>query len=291
MRSTLALLAATAILAVASLTLLSGCNQSYAERVVSVGVDELTIADGSRGLPKTHEVAPDAEIVLDGEPAELKDIQPGDAVRLTTELQGDQKVAVRIDAKRSQTEDAVDDSGIGGAPLMPPALSPLPGEIQEPLKSREDPSALPGPTEKQTGPESDEPARSDKDEPGDAEDPNVTPPNLEKSDEPVRSNEDEPGAAEDEKATAPNPEAGAETLFHGEVRSVQPDLLRIRADADLTQLATEMTFAIAEDAEIFVAGKPAGPENLVEGMTVTVLATKNGDRVVAVRIDAEPMPV
>lgn len=61
-----------ALLAVAPLVLVSGCGQLFADKVLSVGERELTVAKGPEESPKTHEVAPDAEVTLDGELAELE---------------------------------------------------------------------------------------------------------------------------------------------------------------------------------------------------------------------------
>lgn len=266
MKFPLFLAASVAFLAAALLPLLSGCSQSYADRVVSVGQNELTVDDAWRDVTKTHEVAPDAEIVIDGEPAKLQDIQPGDAVRVTTELQDGQEVAVRIDADRAEAEDAAEGSGGIDVPLAPPALSPLPGDFQERPMLPPDPAASPGEQDKQAEPKKDEPARLDAGKPA-----------------------EEPEPSRNEPTTAPLPEEGAESIFRGKIDDFRPNLLRILAEADKGLPATEMTFTVTEETEILLAGEAASAEDLSEGMVVTVIATKQGDQAVAQRIEAEPM--
>lgn len=267
MRFPLFLAALAVFLAAALLPLLSGCSQSYADRVVSVGQNELTVIDAWNDLNKTHEVAPDAEVVIDGEPANLQDIQPGDAVRVTTELQDGQEVAVKIDADRAEAEDAAEGSGGIDVPLSPPGLSPLPGDFQEQPMLPQDPAASPGEQDKPAEPKKDEPAKLDAGKPA-----------------------EEPEPSRNEPTTAARPEEGAESIFRGEIDNSRPNLLRILAEADKGLPATEMTFTVTEETEILLAGKPASAEDLSEGMVVTVIATKQGDQVVARRIEAEPMP-
>lgn len=67
--------------------MLSGCSQSEAARIVAVDGQSVTVETATEG-PTTHEVAPDAKITLDGEPAELQDLQPGDEVQVTTHQEG-----------------------------------------------------------------------------------------------------------------------------------------------------------------------------------------------------------
>jgi hypothetical protein len=229
---------------------------------VSVAPGKLTVT-GWLASKTTHEVAPDAKIAIDGEPAKLDDIQPGDAVRVTTEVQGDQEVAVKIDAERAGKEEPAEELGDINPPLGPPVMSPIPGEPQEPPASQPDRPAAADEPENPAKPEADNPAQ-----PGG----------------------DQPKPPADEQLSAPSPQDGAETLFHGKIKLVSPNLLGMQADADLTHLATEMTFTVTDDTEILIAGAPATFEDLSEGMTVTVIAKKNGDQTVAERIEADPMP-
>jgi hypothetical protein len=100
------------LLAVAGLTLFSGCGQSaFADKVISVGERELTVAKGPNEPAETLQVAPDVEVVLDGEPAALQDLQPGDFVQLTKESLGEQEFVVKIDANRPPAEQPASEPG------------------------------------------------------------------------------------------------------------------------------------------------------------------------------------
>jgi hypothetical protein len=194
----------------------------------------------------------------------LEEIKPGDAVNVTTETQGEEEVAVKIDAQRIEAADTDLGTGEIGAPLTPPALSPLPADSNDPATRQPD-------RERFSNKEGEE-----------AESTN------EESAEPSQVKPDQPNQ---EQSRTPGESEASATLFHGKIDLVSPHRLRVQADADMTHLATKMVFTVTEDTEIVVAAKPATLDDLSEGMTVTVFATKNGDQALAERIEAEPMPV
>jgi hypothetical protein len=139
MRSLLFTAVPLVLLVVASLTLISGCGQwLYADRVISVGEHELTVAKGLDETVEIVKIAPDVEVVLDGEPAELQDIRPGDFVKVTKQTQGEQEVAVKIEAKRAQEEDAPGESGDPDEYTEPFEGLPEEPALEEPLAPRED---------------------------------------------------------------------------------------------------------------------------------------------------------
>ena len=90
------------------LALATGCNRSYAHRIVETGESEITVSDREGLDIQTHEVAPDASITLDGEPADLEELAPGDAVNVKVESRDGMEVATEIDAvKEEPAEDSV----------------------------------------------------------------------------------------------------------------------------------------------------------------------------------------
>jgi hypothetical protein len=134
MRSSFLAAISLALVTTWALTSLSGCGQLYADKVVAVGPDELTVVTGSEGAQKTYEVAVDAEVVLDGMPIALEDIQPGDSVKVTTDENGEREIAVKIEVARSPNQDAGSElDGLGDLTPTPDDLSdfPVAPEVEE----------------------------------------------------------------------------------------------------------------------------------------------------------------
>lgn len=242
MRSWILTAVPLALLALVSLALVSGCGQLFAEKVVSVGENELTVAKGEQDTPTTHEVAPDAEVVLNGEPAALDDIRPGDAVRLTTEKQGERELVVKIEATRPQDE--AERADASEEPTAPPDewIAPPEGMLGQPA---DDEPALP---------------------------------------------EDEPQSPFAEaEPLAPFEEEAAEFVFPGVITRVSDDQIHMLGDPESDHPAEEMIFQLTDETEITVGGEPAGKEDLVDGMVASVTAERDGDDLVAKRIDAKPV--
>jgi hypothetical protein len=245
-----------ALVAVVSFALTSGCSQSFADKVVSVGQNELTVAKGPEETPETHQVAPGAEVLRDGKPAELEEIQPGDAVKVTTEKQGEEELAVKIEATSSQEEEAAEEASdleeltappIGGMP--PPAAESKPA----------------------IGAEGEAP----------------------RIDEPEAALDEEKESALPEQKEAqsalPEQEPPAEILFTGVMTAVGEDQIRVQGNEEPVGLAHQRSFKLTDATEIFMAGEPAAREDLKEGMEVTVIAELHGAEAVAKRIEAKPM--
>lgn len=115
----------TIVLLLLSLSFLAvGCARRPST-VVDTDEDEITIATGSE--QSTHKVAPNAQIVRDGQPARLDDLQRGDQVRVTTvqTAEHEERVIQEIDAASG---DAVPNDG--------PATPPDPATDEEPLPPR-----------------------------------------------------------------------------------------------------------------------------------------------------------
>lgn len=150
-----------------ALLFFSGCGQ----RGVVVGTDDgkLTVAGPNGETSVTHELAPDATITRNGQPAALDDLRPGDSVFVTTELKEDgKKVATKIEAT-SETPQAPqkDASPSAPRPLEPPMTekpAPTPEENAMPPDTPESQPATP-PDEPQPATPDDESAPSDKEQP------------------------------------------------------------------------------------------------------------------------------
>lgn len=124
MKMTLLRTAFPAVILLSVVALMTGCNQSYGHRVVSAGENELTISDNEGVDQKTHEVAPDAKITLDGQLAKLDQLDAGDPVTVKTEERDGKEVATEIKAKTKQSIEAEKT-----APALPD---------EQPIRSRED---------------------------------------------------------------------------------------------------------------------------------------------------------
>lgn len=253
-----------ALLAVASLVLVSGCGQLFADKVLSVGERELTVTEGPEKTPRTHEVAPDAEVTLDGEQADLEDIRPGDSVKVTTEKHGEQELAVKVEATRSEKESAADKES-GSDELSPPPIGP-------PEQPAFEEPALPPEGEMESPAAENESAAEE-----DAEAP--------------RFGQATPAPGKEDKGAFPEPEEDAEILFAGVITLVGEDQIRVQGRAQSANLAEKMVFKLTVETEITLAGEPANKEDLATGMEVTVTAERQGEEALARRIDAKPMPV
>lgn len=150
LKTLLLALAPAVVLALGSVTL-SGCGQSEAARIVAVDDRSVTVETATEG-PKTHEVAPDAKITLDGKPAELDDLQPGDKVKVKTNqegtLEGPQEFAVVIDAKRAEESPAgheAERTAPADEAITPPQESglnePQPADENQPRSDESEPAA------------------------------------------------------------------------------------------------------------------------------------------------------
>jgi hypothetical protein len=69
-------------------------------KVVSVANGKLTMTDKEGDNQHSHEVAEDAEITCDGKACRLDELKPGFMVRVTTAMQGNRDVAVKIEARK-----------------------------------------------------------------------------------------------------------------------------------------------------------------------------------------------
>jgi hypothetical protein len=289
LRTLLLSIVPAAVLALGS-AMLSGCGQSEAARIVAVDDRSVTVQTAAEG-PKTHEVAPDAEITLDGKPAELKDLQPGDKVeiKVTTNQGGSldvpKEVAVVIDAKRAEE-------------------GPAGNEAERTAPAEE---AVPPPQE----PRWNAPEPADRNTPPPFGDAGKTPPAEEAGPPPPRSGLNEPNATEEKESPSsdgaaadlrdgapagaqrglsvvPGDETPVPVLHEGEISFVGKDLVRLRYIDVSLPLAAEVMFLVTGETEILINGKAAGIEELQPGMTVAITAEQNGDLFFAKQIEVRP---
>jgi hypothetical protein len=253
------------LLAFAGLTLFSGCGQwAFADKVISVGERELTVAKGPTETAETLQVAPDVEVVLDGEPAALQDLQPGDFVQLTKESQGEQEIVVKIDASRPPGDQPVSE------PSDPEeSIEPSEGLTEEPAL---DEPAVPLEGDQEPTAKENEEAAEDEEEAADLD------------------AADEEGHAAQPAEDAPAEEAPAEEiLFTGAITYLDGDLIRVHGEVESDVLAEAMVFKLTDDTEITIAGEPGSKGDLTVGTIVTVTAERSGEEdVVAKRIDVRP---
>ncbi len=64
--------------------------------IVSAKNNEIVMKDKA-GKEMTHQLAPNASVLVDGKASKLSDLKPGQKVRITTK-RGDEKVATRVEA-------------------------------------------------------------------------------------------------------------------------------------------------------------------------------------------------
>lgn len=122
----------------ASITLINGCSENFsnASRVVRAQDGQLTVRDADGADEVTHEVATDAEVVLDGEPATLDALEAGDAVKLVTAHIDGTEIVQKIEASSNEevntdpdmTDEVIDDSNATDGPVGTP---PTPDAVEQ----------------------------------------------------------------------------------------------------------------------------------------------------------------
>jgi hypothetical protein len=70
--------------------------------VVKAGDGKLTMSDKNGTNERTHQVAADAKISLDGKECRLDELRKGTPVKVTVEVKGERKVATRIEARNEK---------------------------------------------------------------------------------------------------------------------------------------------------------------------------------------------
>src|SRR5262245_32598620 len=71
----------------------------HAGKVVAAGDGKIAITDENDGDNEEFEVAPDAEITLDGKEVTLEELQPGHPVRIATKIIKGKQAAVVIEGR------------------------------------------------------------------------------------------------------------------------------------------------------------------------------------------------
>lgn len=246
-------IAGLTLILTAWIALMSGCSQGFAkaDRVVRAEEGQLTTMEVNGLNETTHEVAPDAEVVLDGRPAALKELASGDAVKLTTENRDGTEVIKKIDARSKEKVEA-----------DMPTTNPL---IDQPARSVRPPSDQPFPGAPQESPELNAP--------------NSQAPRPEAD----RSNDSENGTTQEANQASDESIAGdslAEEPFSGKISSLGDNQFVIK-DGDM-----EHTFTVNDDTKYTLDGNEATFDDLEADHSVNVTADKEGGNDIAKMVDA-----
>lgn len=267
--------------------MLSGCSQSEAARIVAVDGQSVTVETATEG-PTTHEVAPDAKITLDGEPAELQDLQPGDEVQVTTHQEGSleapKEVAIVIDARRTEEDPAAGETE-PPAPADQAVPPPQESGLNEPQAAEED---LPPSGQAEPAAPADE--SSPPPQESGLNEPQATENEESRSSDGAAANrpDDAPADVPQGLSMVPRDETPLHVLHEGEISFVGQNLVRLRYRDVPAPLADEVMFLVTEETEILVNGEAAGIEDLQPGMTVAITAEQAGNLFVARQIEVKP---
>jgi hypothetical protein len=284
------------LLVIALVTIISGCSQSYAGRLVSADEGKITVAEGPKGEAETHKVAPDAKVILNGKPAEPKDLQPGDAVKVTTELKSTGRVAVAIDAKRPAEGAASPGAKLPKRPDLKgerpkePSKESRPGEAERPVLPNLPAAPSKEPSEQSPAGKANPP--EEKMIPSEQNGPKALPPGKDSAKEggsrkPARSGDAQRAPGAKERSALPAEALPTESLFTGKITFVGPDILRLRGHSGPEGLPEEMTFTVTAQTKIQLLGERASIGELKSGMEATVVAERKGDQVIAKRVDVK----
>jgi hypothetical protein len=265
------------------LMLVAGCGQMHSSKVISAGDGTLTVTETSfdpmaEETITTYRVAADAEVIIDGEPATLEELQEGDAVSVVTENRDDGPVATKIEAQstaqvQSPEEPAPQPESPHPLPPQPLPEQPLP---EEPLPEEPQPETPlpvePLPEEPKPEPRPEEPIPA---EPIPAEPIPAEPIPAEPAPEVPAPEEPQPLPAEEA--------APAEDNRHdGKIVSVADNqIVLMQFDT-----GTAETFTTADGVMVTLDGKEATMADLMPDLFATVTIERQGDTDVVTRIEA-----
>jgi len=250
----------TALLACAAL--ISGCNQGYAnaDRVVTAGYGQLTVAVAGGPNEKTHEVAANADVILDGKPAALEELDTGDAVKLTTEKKEDgAEIVKKIDAT---SKESIEPPKANGDPQIDQPVAPIGPLADQPL--------------------SDQPLSDTSEMPSDLNDQSTLEP-LPESNQAIEK-QDDLLPLSDETKSGYDPYADnalAEESFSGKITSLGDKQFVIKDDSSV-----EHTFTVNDDTKYTLDGNEAIFDELMVDHSVTVMTGLDGEHIVAKMVDA-----
>lgn len=257
MKATLLRFASWAGALLMALALVAGCGRTYGytSKIVSTGDNELTVADEQQQTQQTHEVAPDAQITLDGQPAALKDLESGDAVEVKVQQRDGKEVATDIKAKSKETAETEKN---------PLDSSPSTSGTQ-PSPRSEDPSQTPSAPTPQPAPREPTPA------------PDMTPTPQER---PQADPTTPAPQTKGEETRTPKAEVAEET-FHGKITSLGDNQIVVQDDK-----GNGKTFSVNDDTTFTLDGKDVAFEDLKMDQVVDVTANMNRDMPLATTVDA-----
>lgn len=247
------------LMATGLLLLVGGCGHSGKVALAENGELTFTSLDGS---DQTLKVAPESKITLDGQPAELEDLDEGDSVSVLVDEREGERVAtnVRAQSKEKQAEREV--------PMERSPAEPT----DDPSPHTEEPEPIP-PIEA-GGPIETPDHNTSKLSPGEAD----------KAESPTDDTQIDGEAAEQGDPTDDTSgieAVGEDAVEHtGKIASIEEGVLMLDTDA------TGHTFVMDENTSVTIDGQPADVADLEIGFSATVLAERKGDRMVAMAIDA-----
>jgi hypothetical protein len=276
------MLFASAALALAAVV--AGCGQMGESKIVRVGDGTLTVSEASfvsdDESVTTYKVAADAQVIRDGQPADLGQLMQGDSVSIVAESRDGESVATKIEAQ-SPAIDSDPTPEPAPEPFVPEPIVPEP-IVPEPQPTPEpQPLPTPEPSPEPTPEPTPEPVPGLTPEPTPGPAPLPVPPEplpLEPKPEPTEPAEPtDPAEPQEPPAAEPS---RAERL-DGTLVSIVEGRLVLR---DAT--GTEHALTAAEDVVVTIDDKEATMADLQADMAAEVTVERRGDTMVATKIDA-----
>lgn len=128
------------LILVGGLSLMTGCQPSGV--LVSAGEGKVTIRSTQDDVVTTYEVAPDAKITRDNEPAKLDELVSGDTVAVTLAQKGETMVAMSVSAwSKQEPRPSKENPSTPAIPSEDQILQDLPpvtdDKVHQPLPSDE----------------------------------------------------------------------------------------------------------------------------------------------------------
>ncbi|MBI1315195.1 hypothetical protein GC176_28220 [bacterium] len=277
----------------AAVTYISGCEQAtFAEAptVVRASDGHLTVRSQGDASEQTRDVAADAAITIDGQPATLEDLHQGDTVRLKTEQRQGAEVVTQIKAHSQTHQTAPANSTARPQPDMNKADA---GKMTE---------SQPDDTRAGSGPVQPAPQKPQMQPEAPATDSSATGGKLQNQNKPDTDGERPEGqtsAAISAPTSAPN--AGVPALDPYSLQPATETQARTAALAEETHSGTvdriegkqfilkdgdgkEFTFAVEKDTAFTIGGAKAVFADLKKGVSVTVTARKDGEALIATTV-------
>lgn len=230
---------------------LTGCNESYGTKIVTADEGRLTVSDAQGKDYKTHEVATDATITLDGAPAKLEELNSGDAVSVKVEDREGLEVATEITASTDATPETT--------PSAAPSAANTPTEAGTMSDGSDKPNATTPPPGETSPVQLSLPAEQSLDV--------ALPPAT----RPV------PAATEPNDQT----EIPSDDSVHGKIASMGDNQLTVKDESGADQMVT-----VNANTKYMLDGEAASFADLAMDQMVTAIGQMEGDKFVAKSVAA-----